>query len=474
MDSSILILDSDDESDDRTPVLKGLQRKPEIEIIKISPKRPLNVSSSSNRRIAPPRKRIKPIQISDVVSLGNNAPLFPDEFVETVFDDNKEELEQLKPDDNHDEESINEDKSEEKTPMNSDFLKLIETLRKADNSPDMDRLITKKLVRYYESVHPDFVNSKSFLKSVQSTRKEIETNPGLVYLKISSILEELNTRRKIRSTVVVNEEVTSTGNEKKDNQIKRLNKALYILKRKINKLESEDVDFNEDQNSVYLMGERYKKRACEIYEKICDITGESKHAHRTVKKPITFQGTIYTQFNKSIQAFVNRTNSFPDFFDVLKCLEYCNKQYEFKLKADEMKKIAQDAFIKVGKSLQTRRKTDLYETTIQYFVSSTDPDPAIDDIELQSKLSENKKYDNRISEIIDKYAERQETGNKEKESVNNNSETENNENESINNEKSNEENENPQPNCSKACIEENFDDSLILLNDSEDLLTPLS
>lgn len=58
--------------------------------------------------------------------------------------------------------------------------------------------------------------------------------------------------------------------------------------------------------------------------------------------------------------------------------------------------------------------------------------------------------------------------------MNNNSETENNENENINNEKSNEENENPQPNCSKACIEENFDDSLILLNDSEDLLTPLS
>lgn len=314
-----------------------MQRKPEIEIIKISPKRPLNVSSSSNRRIAPPRKRIKPIQISHVASLCSNG-LFPDEFVETVFDDNKEEQPPVQ-EEEEDEPEVNEDKSEEKTPMNSDFLKLIETLRKADNSPDMDRLITKKLVRYYESVHPDFVNSKSFLKSVQSTRKEIETNPGLVYLKISSILEELNTRRKIRSTVVVNEEVTSTGNEKKDNQIKRLNKALYILKRKINKLESEDVDFNEDQNSVYLMGERYKKRACEIYEKICDITGESKHAHRTVKKPITFQGTIYTQFNKSIQAFVNRTNSFPDFFDVLKCLEYCNKQYGFKLKTDEMKKI---------------------------------------------------------------------------------------------------------------------------------------
>lgn len=73
-----------------------------------------------------------------------------------------------------------------------------------------------------------------------------------------------------------------------------------------------------------------------------------------------------------------------------------------------------------------------------------------------------------------RYAERQETGNKEKETVNNNSETEKDENESINNEKSNEENENPQPNSSKTFIEENFDESLMVLNDSEDLLTPLS
>lgn len=62
---------------------------------------------------------------------------------------------------------------------------------------------------------------------------------------------------------------------------------------------------------------------------------------------------------------------------------------------------AQDAFIKIGKSLQKRRKTDLYET-VSYF-TGTDADPAQSDTQLQTKLIDNQKYHSRINEIIDKY-----------------------------------------------------------------------
>lgn len=63
-------------------------------------------------------------------------------------------------------------------------------------------------------------------------------------------------------------------------------------------------------------------------------------------------------------------------------------------------RIAQDAFIKIGKSLQKRRKTDLYET-VSYF-TGTGLDPAKEDTGLQTKLIENQKYHLRINEIIDK------------------------------------------------------------------------
>lgn len=191
-------------------------------------------------------------------------------------------------------------------------------------------------------VHPDFINSKSFGKVVTATTAEIQSNEKLVYLKLSNVLEELNIRRKSGQTVMTNDSLgssNSTGDARRDSQIKRLNKALYVLKKKIAKLEIAEVDLADESNSLYLLTERYKKRACEIYEKICDITGESKHAHRQVKKPISFNGTKYPQFNKTIQSFVNKTSSFPDLFDVLRILEHCNQQYDLKLGKEEIKAI---------------------------------------------------------------------------------------------------------------------------------------
>lgn len=60
---------------------------------------------------------------------------------------------------------------------------------------------------------------------------------------------------------------------------------------------------------------------------------------------------------------------------------------------------AQDAFVKVGKILQKRRKIDLYEM-ISYFVG-TDADPADEDSDLQEKLGQNKQHHSKISDLID-------------------------------------------------------------------------
>ncbi|XP_062705257.1 daxx-like protein isoform X2 [Aedes albopictus] len=290
----------------------------------------------------------------------------------------------------------------EKNPIGKEFADLLEACRKADSSKEMELLIQKKLIKYYECVHPDYINSKSFKKTLSAVTQDVNAQPELVYLKLASIVEELNIRRKSRNSVITNENVTTTGSEKKDNQIRRLNRALYILKKRIAKLEEMEVDFDEGINSSYMMEERYKKRAFEIYEKICDITGESKHAHRITRKPIKFDGTHYQEFNRTIQTFVNRTNTFPDFFDVLKCLQHCNTQYGYRMRREEMTKIAQDAFIKIGKLLQKRRKTDLYEMVSYY--SGTDKDPAVVDKKLHEKLEENKKHYGKIGDIIDKFA----------------------------------------------------------------------
>lgn len=129
------------------------------------------------------------------------------------------------------------------------------------------------------------------------------------------------------------------------------------------------MDWDDEINSNFLIMERYKKRACEIYTKICLLTGknilffisfacyickfilkfmkhhfccangllgENTNAERLVKKPIRFRGTEYREFNRKLEKFVNETQAFPDRYDVKRILEYCNKEFDYCLNKDTM------------------------------------------------------------------------------------------------------------------------------------------
>lgn len=229
----------------------------------------------------------------------------------------------------------------EKTPLNEAFTQLLDACRQAEKTEDMEKLINRKLIRYYECVHPDFVNSRSFRKHALAVAADIRAEPQLVYLKINSILQELNIRRKSGESVATNDATPSTGDARKDYQIGKLNKALNLLKKKIAELDEAEVNWDDEHNSIFMITERHKKRAWQIFEKICDITGESKNAQRLVKKPIRFKGSKYPEFNRTLQTFVNDTQMFPDMFDVLRCLEHCNLQYNYRLSKDMCKNIGE-------------------------------------------------------------------------------------------------------------------------------------
>lgn len=85
----------------------------------------------------------------------------------------------------------------------------------------------------------------------------------------------------------------------------------------------------------------------------------------------------------------------------MKLFDYCNKTYEYKLLPEQQRRIAQDAFEKLGKKLQQRRKNDLYETTT-FYVGKT-KDPAKDDPELKIRLEKNKKNYAKYDDIINEY-----------------------------------------------------------------------
>lgn len=172
-----------------------------------------------------------------------------------------------------------------KEKFTKEFRKLILACQAEDSSVDMEKLIRKKLIGYYREVPTDFVTSKSFRDVVAGVTEEIKKSPHLIYLKITRIIEELKPRRislvnkqQLIKKEVNTEESTVTaavqgeeeepqqrlGNERKDAQIRKLNKALVQLKKRIDELDKAEVDWDDDHNSVHMKVERYKKRACQV------------------------------------------------------------------------------------------------------------------------------------------------------------------------------------------------------------------
>lgn len=286
-----------------------------------------------------------------------------------------------------------------KTPINETFANLIKACQSADSSPAMQKLIDKRLIKYYQGAHPKFVNSRAFCKTVCTTTAQIQENPHMVYLSLKSIVEELDIRRQNYSAAVEGEEdAPKTGDPKTDIKLRKLTLALTKCEKKIKELDEAEVDFDDEHNSNYILAERFKNHACKIYNKICDLTGESKNANRAVLRPIKFRDTNFKEFNFAVQNWCNRTHEFPDFNDVYRMLEHCNSQYQYALNKESMNGIARNAFHTLGKLLSNRRRADLYETAEYY---GHQKDPAKEDPLLLAKLESNRQqYHRKMDEII--------------------------------------------------------------------------
>lgn len=349
------------------------------------------------------RKRIKPTLVSAIPTKSNpefdeNDPLVLDLIQDgLLFDDDDAVIGEPK--------TSNEDGAEERqreanhppqTPMNDTFEALIEACRAADPSPEMGTLIDKKLIKYYRGSHPTFVNSDDFINTVKTVIKRIKQEPKMVYLIVKDIVDELDMRRKNYSAV--EEDPPTTGDPKTDLQIKKLSKAMVECQKMIKRHDEAEVDFDEEHNSHYIMAEKFKKRFCELHRKMCELTGEDRNAKRAVFRPIKYRETNFDEFNQTVQNWINRAHEFPDYVDVFKMLEHCNTQYQYGLNKDGLKRIAESAFISLGKTLSTRRRADLYET-VEYFGSGNDP--ALDDPVLQAQLESNRQiYQRRMDEVI--------------------------------------------------------------------------
>lgn len=253
-----------------------------------------------------------------------------------------------------------------------------------NDKKDMDKIIDK-LKRHYETLDPIYARSENFVKFLNEKREAISSDNKKLYVHIKEVMNEMKMRKSKKKSktsennqfydavpstsyandVTINNKVESNDDDYDDNEdnaspetrmrIKQVLRAMKKCEARIKKLEEEEVDFEEENNSNYIKVERYKQRVVELYNKFCELTGENADAGRAYLRPKHLNGTGIVAVDQAITNFINskitRRNQlkktgnltddliFPDYRDILACVNRCNERKNLGLTKERRKKM---------------------------------------------------------------------------------------------------------------------------------------
>ncbi|XP_054016696.1 daxx-like protein isoform X2 [Hylaeus anthracinus] len=312
-----------------------------------------------------------------------------------------------------------------------------------DRSDEM-KVITNRLKRRYEQLDPAYANSEAFLTFLNEKRNDI-MNKTQLYVHIIEVMNVMKSNRKNTSSPLLNGSDQNAGcsnsdavnnNEDETEQdeyasspkrksIKKLLKAMKQCEKGIKKLEESEINFDEENNSSYMKLERYRYRMVELYNKLCEYTGENADAGRQYLRPKHLSTTGIVAVDHAITSFINSKISkrnklkkvgafadaliFPDYSDILQCVATCNESRQLGLDNKKQQQLAKKAFTELGEYLQRSRRNDYWDTFSLFLENSGDDDPALKDPELAQKLMQNKKEgEKRLTNVFQEYVKKQE------------------------------------------------------------------
>lgn len=254
---------------------------------------------------------------------------------------------------------------------------------------DMEKIIDK-LKRRYELMDPIYARSQDFVTFLNEKREAITSDSNKLYVHIEEVKNEMKkniiknfqalqnndmydavpSTSYATNNVPVNNEVElnnddSNEENEEDNEentslktkrkIKKVLRAMEKCEVRIKKLEEAEVDFNEENNSNYIKVEKYKHRMVELYNKLCELTGECGDAGRVYLRPKHLSVTQIVAVDQAITNFINSkitrrnemkrigtlTNDliFPDYRDILECVNRCNERKKLGLDKNRLQQI---------------------------------------------------------------------------------------------------------------------------------------
>ncbi|XP_073981718.1 uncharacterized protein isoform X3 [Rhodnius prolixus] len=270
--------------------------------------------------------------------------------------------------------------------------KLIELCRRVEYGAEMT-VVERKIWKYYNAALPSKTQSrdlKIFLESCISKIENILSSTKDKFL-ISRIIKEFINELKNDPNVV-------------DDKLRKLYFVYNKLVRRITKLEETEVESDDDGGNPYIYLDRYRKKAVEVYNKICELEGRSSDADRPTLQRFFFTGSSAPiPVQRALERYYNKTHIFPDSYDVRKLVKKVNKEENLSLSESEVQKTAQNVFMEFGERLVKRRKYDDYNILVDYLEEQCE-DPADFDMELQMKLEQNKRTRKKEQDVLDNFA----------------------------------------------------------------------
>ncbi|CAH2240041.1 jg18081 [Pararge aegeria aegeria] len=192
-------------------------------------------------------------------------------------------------------------------------------------------------------------------------------------------------------------------------KIKNIELQISRYKEFIAKLDEEEVT-EDSLSSPYVKSEKCKEKIVALYKELCTLTGAEAIKRREVTLTVIEghpSGPV-----KRLERFLNRNIGsdgnppFPDFNDVVKCVEIANANDNLGWNKGQVMREASALFTHCGHALQKRRKKREWKDLLSRVkAENCDGDPADADPELLARLEANKRVAlKKESDLLERYS----------------------------------------------------------------------
>ena len=195
----------------------------------------------------------------------------------------------------------------------------------------------------------------------------------------------------------------------KRKRVKRLEKKLELYQRKIKQAMETEVSLEEmnSDTSAYLKEDLLKRKLVKTWYELCEVLRLSPEIQSYTEYNQKYDSTPYAPINRSVERLL-KMDTFPDYWDIVHLIEKQNEKHGLGIKDKETQLLARRVFQEVGEIIKANRQK-AWSSLFACYLIDNEEDPAVCEPELSKILEESNELGRqRLNEMLDEFAVRQE------------------------------------------------------------------